>query len=190
MIKTWTDTTTGILWLRDFLPTAVPVARVLTFGYDASPSSFHSARCADTIQKHAHTLVASLQADRSIEGCDHRPIIFVCHGLGGILVKKALAYSASRTSAQVAHLHSIYVSTYGILFFGTPHNRTYTASWLALESTQSSGPRTITEGDGEFIMALNGDPETLEMITDQFAPIMKQFCIFFFWEEVQTTFGQ
>ena len=128
MIEAWTDAGTGILWLRDFLPEAIPVARVLTFGYDTSDSSFLRAGWADTIQKYAHTLVALLQADRSIEGCDHRPIIFVCHGVGGILVKKALAYSASRTSTQVVHLYTIFVSTYGILFFGTPHNCTDTAS--------------------------------------------------------------
>jgi hypothetical protein len=188
-IEAWTDVETDILWLRDFLPEAIPVARVLTFGYDASASSFYSAGWADTIQKHAHTLVASLQADRSIEGCDHRPIIFVCHGLGGILVKKALAYSASRTSAQVAHLYTIFVSTYGILFFGTPHNCTDTANWFALESTRSSELFSSAEPDGQFNTVLHRDSETLEIITDQFAPLMKQFHIFFFWEEIQTSLG-
>jgi hypothetical protein len=189
MIEAWTHPETGILWLRDLLPKAIPAARVLTFGYDASASSFYGTGCADTIQKHAHTLVASLQADRSMEGCDHRPIIFLCHGLGGILVKKALAYSASRTSAQVVHLYTIFVSTYAILFFGTPHNRSNVASWVALESAKSSGVRTTGRTDDQSDTALNGDPETLEIITDQFAPLMKQFHIFFFWEEVQTNFG-
>jgi hypothetical protein len=189
MIEAWTDAETGILWLRDFLPKAIPVARVLTFGYDASASSFYGAGWADTIQTYAHTLVASLQADRSIEGCDHRPIIFVCHGLGGILVKKALAYSASRTSAQVIHLYTIFISTYGILFFGTPHTRTDTASWFALESTQSSELRTTIQAGGQFHTALNRNSETLGIITEQFAPLMKQFHIFYFWEEVQTSFG-
>lgn len=188
-IEAWTDTETGILWLRDFLPEVIPVARVLTFGYDASASSFYSAGCAETIQKHAHTLAASLQADRSIEGCDHRPIIFVCHGLGGILVKKVLAYSASKTSAQVVHLYTIFVSTYGILFFGTPHNCTNTASWLELDSIQSSEIRASAQIASQFNTTLNKDSKTLDLITDQFTPLMKQFHIFFFWEEVQTDFG-
>ncbi|KAG9240336.1 tetratricopeptide repeat domain protein [Calycina marina] len=191
MIEAWTDSETGIFWLRDLLPKDVPVARVLTFGYDASASSFYSAGYAETIQKHAHTLVASLQADRSIEGCDHRPIIFICHGLGGVLVKKALAYSASRTSAQVAHLYTIFVSTYGILFFGTPHDCTNTASWLELTSTQSSELRLRTTEPtcSQFNSTLSRNSETLELITDQFAPLMKSFHVFFFWEEVQTSFG-
>jgi hypothetical protein len=188
-IQTWTDPGTGIFWLQDFLPKAVKVARVLTYGYEASASSIFSAGAAETIQKHAHTFVASLQADRSIEGCDHRPIIFVCHGLGGVLVKKALAYSASRTSAQVVHLHTIFVSTYAILFFGTPHNRMGTARWLAMESKQTSELRPPKIGSHSNSV-LSSDSEALDLITDQFAPLMKQFQIFFFWEELQTSLGR
>lgn len=180
-IETWTDPETGILWLRDLLPNAIPVARVLSFGYDASAATFYSAGCADMIQRHAHTLVANLEGDRNIEECGHRPIIFVCHGLGGIIVKKALAYSASRTSALVTHLHTIFVSTYAILFFGTPHNSTDIANWLMLESAQSSKVQSI-RSDSQFNAAIR----ILETITDQFAPLMKNFHIFFFWEEVQT----
>jgi hypothetical protein len=189
MIEAWTHPETGTLWLRDLLPKTISIARVLTFGYDSSPSSFYGPGCAEAIQKHAHTLVATLQADRSIEGCDHRPIIFVCHGLGGVLVKKAVAYSASRTSPQVQHLYTIFVSTYGILFFGTPHSRVSSASWLALESTQSSAVYRDVRTDDQACTPLNSGLENLEMITDHFAPLMKQFRIFFFWEERPTDLG-
>lgn len=191
MIEAWTHPETGTLWLRDLLPReAILVARVLTFGYDASPSSFRGVRCADTIQKHAHTLVASLQADRSIEGCDYRPIIFVCHGLGGLLVKKALAYSESRTSSQVQHLHYIFISTYAILFFGTPHNHVNIGDWLALES--AAGPGFSVRGGRikkRTISPQKDDIETLRMITDHFAPLMKRFHIYFFWEGVPSKIG-
>ncbi|RFU28121.1 hypothetical protein B7463_g8230, partial [Scytalidium lignicola] len=183
-IAAWTDPDSEILWLRDLLPTTIAVARVLTYGYDASASSFYSAGCADAIQKQAHTLIASLQADRNIEGCDYRPIIFICHGLGGILVKKALAYSASRTSAQVVHLYSIFVSTYAILFFGTPHTHVNMTRWLELESVQNSN--MLHRKTSQHNPTLNRDSETLDAITDQFAPLMKQFRVYFFWEEVPT----
>ncbi|TVY80281.1 Nephrocystin-3 [Lachnellula suecica] len=180
-VQTWTDPKSGILWLRDLLPKAIPVARVLSFGNDASAATFSRAGCAEMIQRHAHTLVANLEGDRNIEDCSRRPIIFVCHGFGGIIVKKALAYSASRTSALVTHLHTIFVSTYGILFFGTPHNSTDIARWLTLESEARDIQRKA-----QFNAAIN----SLETITDQFAPLMKHFHIFFFWEEVQTDFGR
>ena len=34
-MSTWTDASTGKLWLRDFLPLAIPNARIMTFGYDS-----------------------------------------------------------------------------------------------------------------------------------------------------------
>ena len=32
-MATWTHDSTGKLWLRDFLPQAIPNARIMTFGY-------------------------------------------------------------------------------------------------------------------------------------------------------------
>lgn len=37
-----------------------------------------------------------------------------------------------------------------------------------------------------LVYALKEDSETLEEITDQFAPLMKHFRIFFFWEQERT----
>ncbi|KAK2753243.1 hypothetical protein FQN54_007934 [Arachnomyces sp. PD_36] len=189
MIDAWVEPESQKLWLRDFLPEDIPVARVLTFGYDGSPSSFDGRNCPGAVQKHAHTLVASLQADRSLEGCDRRPIIFICHGVGGLIVKKALSYSESRTSAHVAHLYSIFVSTYGILFFGTPHNSTNITAWPGEKSTKSSDFRIAMKIERQSDIPLNGDSATFEAITDQFVPMMKHFRVFFFWEGIQTQIG-
>ena len=34
-MNTWTHAATEKLWLRDFLPLAIPNARIMTFGYDS-----------------------------------------------------------------------------------------------------------------------------------------------------------
>lgn len=183
MLDAWTDPETHILWLRDLLPATLGIARVLTFGYNASATSFYGARSADRIQQHAQTLVADLQADRSLEGCSKRPIIFVCHGLGGIVVKKALAYSSTRTSKNVEHLYSVFVSTYAILFFGTPHHGTDRSSWLPIAQCESSSTLDPSRSDSQLLSTLETNSETLQAITDQFSSLMKQFHIFFFWEE-------
>ncbi|KAL6717650.1 hypothetical protein ACLMJK_005565 [Lecanora helva] len=189
MTEAWTDKSTRILWLRDLLPKSLDIARVLTFGYDASTVSFYGARSADRIQHFATTLVADLVANRSLEGCSRRPILFICHGLGGILVKKALTYSSTRTSEHVAHLYSIFVSTYGILFFGTPHNGTDTGLWKpSVEQTCPSG-FVPSQSDSQLLSSMHKDSEILQIITEQFSSLTKQFHIFFFWEEIET-FGK
>jgi hypothetical protein len=189
MIEAWTDPVTSILWLRDLLPKAINFARVLTYGYNAYASSFYGSGSADRVQQHAQTLVADLQADRSLEGCSKRPIIFICHGLGGILVKKALAYSSTRTSKHVEHLYSIFLSTFAILFFGTPHCGIDKASWLAMTHTKDSPILAGAWKESQLLSAIEKDSETLQAITDQFAHLMKQFHIFFFWEELQSDLG-
>ena len=186
MSEAWTDPKTQVLWLRDMLPESLNIARVLTYGYNANATSFYGARSADRIQQHAQTLVADTQADRSLEGCSRRPLIFVCHGLGGILVKKALAYSSAKTSRHVEHLYSIFVSTYGILFFGTPHNGIERRTWGKLAQQQTSPGIAPAQKDSQLGLVVQKNSETLQTITDQFSSLMKQFHIFFFWEERQS----
>jgi hypothetical protein len=38
---------------------------------------------------YATTLIAALYAERELSNASERPIIFICHGFGGILVKRA-----------------------------------------------------------------------------------------------------
>ena len=171
------------------LPENIRIARVLTFGYNAYASSFYGASSIETMQQHAHILVADLQADRSLEDCLQRPIIFVCHGLGGILVKRVLAYSSTRISKHVDHLYYIFVSTYAIMFFGTPHNGSDKASWLSssqlLDGSELSGHPAK---DNQLISSIEKESETLQSITEQLAPLMKHFHIFFFWRSFKVNF--
>lgn len=185
----WTDPATRILWLRDLLPEALNIARILTFGYNAEATAFYGSGSADRILQHAHTLVADLQADRALEGCSKRPIVFLCHGLGGILVKKALAYSSSRLSKNLEHLYSIFTSTYAVLFFGTPHRGTEKGSWLPRARWDRVLARARHRKESALLSTVENESETLQAITDQFMPLMKQFHIFFFWEEVKTDTG-
>lgn len=189
LTEAWTDPGTRTLWLRDLLPDTLSAARVLTFGYNANSKSFYGHSSAERIQQHAQTLVADLQADRALENCLKRPIVFICHGLGGILVKKALAYSSTRTSKHIEHLYSVFASTYAILFFGTPHQGTDKESWLAIAHAETPRQRSQPRFDTQLLKATEKGSETLQSITEQFAPLMKQFHIFFLWEELESGEG-
>ena len=104
---------------------------------------------------------------------------------------QALAYSASRDSKSIQHVHSIYVSTFGILFLGTPHDGGNKVK-LASASRRMIGavvPSKAVDTDGQLLEALQEGSEVLQNITDLFVPLMKNFHIFFFWEQEKTNMG-
>lgn len=60
----WTDEKTGICWLKhsDFLPFAIPNARILTFGYDVNTCAERTSSA--TLTEHADSLVEGLVRKR------------------------------------------------------------------------------------------------------------------------------
>ncbi|KAK3935857.1 Alpha/Beta hydrolase protein [Diplogelasinospora grovesii] len=192
--RTWTARVKKVCWLNDaeFLPKYVRNARVLTWGYNASFSSLTGDRPSkDRIHQHAHTLVANLAADRQLAGTADQPIIFLCHSLGGIVVKRALSYAQTRTGHKLSREFSIFTCTYGILFFGTPHHGSSKASWLAYLKKAGSIITPTSRGmkKSDLVSALEQESETLQNITDYFVPLMRHFRIYFFWEQEPTDLG-
>ena len=109
-------------WPRDLIPLVIRNARVLTYGYDTrirhklgTPENSH------TIYDIAWDFLIALEAERRME--PSRPIYFIVHSLGGIIVKEMLRRSSDTYQSQ-PHLGNIFDSTIGIMFFGTPHNGT------------------------------------------------------------------
>jgi hypothetical protein len=76
-MNTWTHASTGNLWLRDFLPFAIPNARIMTFGYDARVVGSRSIL---GIMENANGLLTHLcnyRNSRDLEVCDssHIPVL-------------------------------------------------------------------------------------------------------------------
>jgi hypothetical protein len=87
--KTWVDDN-GALWLRDFLPSQLPPARIMSYGYN-SRTAFSKA--VTDISDEAAMLLDRLDGERQSKDQKARPIIFVSHSLGGIIVKKVRVLS-------------------------------------------------------------------------------------------------
>ncbi|KAH6851250.1 hypothetical protein B0I37DRAFT_131949 [Chaetomium sp. MPI-CAGE-AT-0009] len=186
-LETWTHQTSGINWLRDLLPQDIRLGRVLSYGFHSSASALLADDGPETIQRMAESFVQELRADRQFAGTLRRPIVFVCHGMGGVLVKKSLIYASTRTAPKVAHLWDHYVSTVAILFFGTPHRDVDKPSWLEYEATFESTRHRV----GSLFRpgAGKGDSQTPRLVDNDFAPLVKQFHLFFFWEQLPTRLG-
>lgn len=50
-------------------------------------------------------------------------------------------------------------------------------------------PSKVWDTSGQLLDALQEGSETLQNITDMFAPLMRRFRIYFFWEQEKTNFG-
>jgi protein SERAC1 len=50
-------------------------------------------------------------------------------------------------------------------------------------------PSKVWDTEGQLLDVLREGSETLQNITDMFAPLIKNFCIYFFWEQEKTDFG-
>lgn len=129
----------------------------------------------------AESLVQELRANRQFAGTLRRPIVFLCHGIGGILLKKSLIYSSTRTAPKVVHLWDQFVSTFAILFFGTPHGASSTSDWLALERQSS-----IVSSHGNGWVDAGERFQIVQSVNNDFMPLVKQFHMFFFWEALPT----
>ncbi|KAF8530593.1 hypothetical protein BU17DRAFT_79430 [Hysterangium stoloniferum] len=172
--KSWTADN-GKLWLRDFLPQAIPTARILTFGYDAYTDSSSSVQ---TLHGHAQDFLARLCMSRETIDTKQRPIIFIAHSLGGIILKSALIQVNAANEGHLLPHKWIHVSTYGIVFLGTPHQGTDIVPKLVSLCTR---PNNI------LLKHLTTHSELLQQQNSDFNPITAQFHMKFFYETLPTT---
>ena len=188
----WTHPETGTNWLQELLPRQIKICRIVSYSYDTPVASFFADDAADNVQRLAESLVQQLRADRQLAGCVRRPIIFVCHGLGGVLVKKSLIYSSTRTAPKVVPLWDQFISTFAIFFFGTPHGKANQSNWLTLERLarqKGEKRRTLFHAAEQFRSVGHGHAQVPQSVDTEFSPLARQFHMFYFWEGLPTSLG-
>ncbi|KAF5018994.1 hypothetical protein F66182_9012 [Fusarium sp. NRRL 66182] len=109
--STWRHSN-GTMWLQDLLPNFLPGSRIFTYGYPSRVFSSSMAR----IQESSRNLLSSIR-DVQDRSPSKRPIVFICHSLGGIVFKQALVFAHEDRSTHGSTLESII----GVVFLGTPH---------------------------------------------------------------------
>jgi hypothetical protein len=77
-----------VYWPLDLLPRSCPNARIWAWGYHTLVSDGHPLRLQNDVFAHARELLLDLAAAREAANTTNRPIIFIAHSTGGILVKE------------------------------------------------------------------------------------------------------
>ena len=91
-----------------------------------------------------------------------RPIYFIAHSLGGLVVEQALLES----TGSDASLHNIHIWTAGILFFGVPHQGSHLAKWGS--ALRKLIPQSIRSTNKKVIDALKSDSEVCQNLDGDF----------------------
>ncbi|GKU20852.1 unnamed protein product [Fusarium langsethiae] len=105
----------SVYWLQDsnMLRYKIPTARIMTFNYD---SIWISNAPETRVELYGEDLIRSLHNFRQNK---QRPIVFVAHGFGGLVVQEGLIYAHSEREFEYI-LHS----TVGFVSLGTPFRGT------------------------------------------------------------------
>lgn len=172
-----------MFWPYDLLPQLLPQARIFTWGYDVKVQNLFSSVSKATVFQHAETLLMDIATLRSPTADTKRPIIFIAHSLGGIVVKEAL--SLSRTESTF--LKNVLPATAGVCFLGTPHRGSKTASVGKIAYGMS---RVLAAQDPNMniLRALEVQSEVLERVGRTFSQILAEgkLKVHSFREELKT----
>lgn len=170
---TWTHPNNH-LWLRDSLPDHLPNTRVMTFGYDAAVFT----KSVADVRATARALLSELNTRR--KACQGRPMMFVCHSLGGVIFKEALNCAHTKLPDDI--YQDFMDSTKAVAFLGTPHGGASAAWWASKASSLASvlSAKLIPRSE-KFVNCLNRDSEELFRISTDFVHrakplIIKSFC--------------
>jgi hypothetical protein len=113
--------------------------------------------------------LVELEAERRKDTA--RPVLFIAHSLGGIFVKEALRRSASCQFRQ--HFGSVFDSTIGIIFFGTPHGGADPRGFLqhVAEKVAKAAGFSVNE---HVVNTLLPSAERLRELRDEFNPVVNR----------------
>jgi hypothetical protein len=155
------------VWLRDFAPQDIPQARFVTYGYDTAVVASDNNQ---GVRELARTLLDGLAIFRQRTQTQRRPLLFVCHSLGGVVLKEALVMSSKVTEVKYKKLLEAATVTYGLVFMGVPN--------LGLKHNQLE---TVVKGrrNEGFVkdLLVNSDGEAsqfLTYLTDEFSDLDKR----------------
>ncbi|KAH6854879.1 hypothetical protein B0I37DRAFT_395223 [Chaetomium sp. MPI-CAGE-AT-0009] len=174
-----------IYWPADLAPKTIPGSRILTYGYDTRLGHRLTGRPVSkkSVYDHAWDLLCEFEYLRRNLNEKDRPILFIAHSLGGIIVKEALRRSRGCKSTK-PHLYSIFEAADGIIFFGTPHRGADPRNFLH-HILSASAQVLGVQVNKDIVNTLVPNAEGLAQLMDEFFVMAqeKSFRVYSFQEE-------
>ncbi|KAK0085773.1 hypothetical protein PV326_005798 [Microctonus aethiopoides] len=146
-------------WPKDWLPKDIPSIRVIGINYDTNLSLWNPPcpiiHMRSTINERSVEFVTKLVT----AGVGKRPVIWICHSMGGLLVKQMLV-----EEWKTGDKHNLCKNTKGIIFYSTPHRGSQVAAlkqttqlfvWPSIEvqELRKESPKLLTLHD-DFLKML------------------------------------
>jgi hypothetical protein len=166
------------MWLRDSVP-QIPGVRMVTYGYDSRLIGSHSVQTTEDI---ARAFVVKLRSVKSIVA-EGKPLVFLAHSLGGIILKNAIVYLAGKelNSSQIKAIgvgdreRDILRLIRAMYFFGVPNKGMYMSHLL---------PMVQGRPNENFVKLLTKKSRYLTELDDAFGRIAKElhFQVFSIYE--------
>ncbi|MCJ1465148.1 hypothetical protein MMC07_003764 [Pseudocyphellaria aurata] len=148
--------------------TCVPSARIFVWEYDADVFKkwINHHASGNRLFAHGSNVCERLAGHRARTGTQRRPLIFIGHSLGGLVIQRALLHSDE--SPDVLY-NDIVDSTAGVIFLGTPHRGSTLANWGGLGADFAHIVKDINQA---IVDLLKPSSEILFQLRDSFMKLV------------------
>uniref|UniRef100_A0A3Q3FJI8 Protein SERAC1 n=1 Tax=Labrus bergylta TaxID=56723 RepID=A0A3Q3FJI8_9LABR len=111
-------------WPKSWLAADCPNLRILSVEYDSHLSDWMAKCPVENQRKSLAYRSRELLKKLKLAGVGERPVVWVAHSMGGLLVKKMLL-----DAVDDPDMHGLLKNTKGILFYSVPHHGTFMAEY-------------------------------------------------------------
>ncbi|KAF5246377.1 hypothetical protein FANTH_6893 [Fusarium anthophilum] len=182
--RSWTATN-KVFWLRDLLPSRIPCARIFSYSHDSRTRGSETPLDWDVFD-HAKALLTALSTERRLTQTERIPILFIGHSLGGIILKAALVKAELARVGHLEHFKAIKLSTYAVMFLGTPHQG---GEGIPLAEVLRQISSITSYTNKKILNKMERNSEWLQELQLDYNAISHEFKTIFFYETMKMDVG-
>ncbi|KAH8897208.1 hypothetical protein GQ53DRAFT_803263 [Thozetella sp. PMI_491] len=149
----------SFMWIRDEVPRSIPGVRTIVYGYE---SKLLGSQSFQTISDIARNLILHLKSG-GWNSPMSKPVVFLAHSLGGIILKEAIVQIADRDKSFASVLNNVR----GAIMFGVPNLGMEQSHLMAMVEDQpnSSLLQDLSRKyDNDYLWQLNDQFDGLSFI--------------------------